>query len=390
MKKINNRLRVLFVITTVDGYGADRSIMENILYLNEQNLIDPFVIIPTPGSIELVFKENNIPYKISRFNSFIEGKNLLRYPVLKRNIKVTINLLSAFIFWLLFKFKNASKFDFVYTNTLTTFYGVFLSFFFKCKHIMHIREIPKEQFDFEYEFGQKKTIDFITKHSTKIFCNSEYTLNYFLKSIDKNKIVFIPNPIYKEDSVALVDERRLKGGVISFVIAGRYEDAKNQFDALAASKILVEDGFTNFVLDLYGSGPLKQCYLDFIAEHNLAKYINVFDFKSNLKELLLKYDIGLVCSRYEAFGRITVEYISSGLAVIGNRTGNTPYLIEDGKTGLLYNYKEPEDLAIKMKYFLKNQESILKMNKDARIFIQDVYSIENSSEEFIKNLKELI
>ena len=364
--------------------------MENILYLKEKNLIDPFIIIPTSGSIELVFKENNIPYKISRFNSFIEGKNLLKFPILKRNIKATISFLSAFVFWFQFKFKSSSKIDFVYTNTLTTFYGVFLSFFFKCKHIMHIREIPKEQFDFEYEFGQKRTLDFISKHSTKIFCNSEYTLNYFLASINKNKIVFIPNPIYNEDSAASTVKNRQKDDVLSFVIAGRYEDAKNQFDAITATKILVEEGFTNFVLDLFGSGPLKEDYLDFIKKYNLAKYINVFDFKSNLRESLLKYDVGLVCSRYEAFGRITVEYISSGLAVIGNRTGNTPYLIEDGKTGLLYNYKEPADLAKKMKYFLTNQESILKMNKEARIFIRDTYSIENSSEEFIKNLKELI
>ena len=47
-------------------------------------------------------------------------------------------------------------------------------------------------------------------------------------------------------------------------------------------------------------------------------------------------DIGLTCSRNEAFGRTTVEALLMGKPVIGTNTGGTVDLISDGVDGLLY------------------------------------------------------
>jgi glycosyltransferase involved in cell wall biosynthesis len=55
--------------------------------------------------------------------------------------------------------------------------------------------------------------------------------------------------------------------------------------------------------------------------------------------------VGLMCSRSEAFGRVTVEYLRRGRPVIGTRSGGTPELTEDGVTGLLYDPGDIEALA---------------------------------------------
>ena len=49
-------------------------------------------------------------------------------------------------------------------------------------------------------------------------------------------------------------------------------------------------------------------------------------------------DVILVCSQWEAFGRITVEAMLTGKAVIASANGGTTELIKDGENGLLYTY----------------------------------------------------
>ena len=45
----------------------------------------------------------------------------------------------------------------------------------------------------------------------------------------------------------------------------------------------------------------------------------------------------LMCSKYEAFGRVTAEAMLNDCLVIGRNSGGTPELIEHGKTGFLFN-----------------------------------------------------
>jgi glycosyltransferase involved in cell wall biosynthesis len=56
----------------------------------------------------------------------------------------------------------------------------------------------------------------------------------------------------------------------------------------------------------------------------------------------------LMCSRSEAFGRVTVEAMKMGRPVVGANAGATPELICDGHTGLLYRQGDPRDLADKL------------------------------------------
>ena len=65
--------------------------------------------------------------------------------------------------------------------------------------------------------------------------------------------------------------------------------------------------------------------------------------------MMLSSDIVLVCSKSEAFGRVTIEGMFSGRPVIGARSAATAELIKDGVNGLLYDPGNPGDLADKIK-----------------------------------------
>ena len=68
-------------------------------------------------------------------------------------------------------------------------------------------------------------------------------------------------------------------------------------------------------------------------------------------------NVVLVCSRNEAFGRVTVEGMLAGRPVVGARCAATAELIEDGVNGFLYAHGNAKDLAEKI-HFLYDHPDI--------------------------------
>jgi glycosyltransferase involved in cell wall biosynthesis len=66
-------------------------------------------------------------------------------------------------------------------------------------------------------------------------------------------------------------------------------------------------------------------------------YVDFKGYVSDPFSALADADVLLMCSRHEAMGRVTAEAMAAGRPVIGYRSGATPELIENEKTGLLYS-----------------------------------------------------
>ncbi|KAA3634756.1 MAG: glycosyltransferase, partial [Calditrichaeota bacterium] len=68
-------------------------------------------------------------------------------------------------------------------------------------------------------------------------------------------------------------------------------------------------------------------------------------------------------------GMVTREAMASSLPVIGTNSGGTPEIIEDNKTGLLFEPENAPDLVEKLKILLdskeKREELAQAANKDA-------------------------
>ena len=105
-----------------------------------------------------------------------------------------------------------------------------------------------------------------------------------------------------------------------------------------------------------------------VKHYGLEEHVIFHGYAENPMPLIRDADVILMCSRFEAFGRVTVEAMLAGKPVIGAASGGTVELIQDGKTGLLYepgNYKE---LALKIQYLFENPVERLKLGTAARIW----------------------
>ncbi|MCJ7816599.1 MAG: glycosyltransferase family 4 protein [Candidatus Aenigmarchaeota archaeon] len=102
---------------------------------------------------------------------------------------------------------------------------------------------------------------------------------------------------------------------------------------------------------------------------NLAPdVIHINDFVSEQERIALisACDVFVVPSLYEPFGIVAVEGLAMEKAVIGSRTGGIKEIIEDGKSGLLFEPGNHMELADKIKFLLKNDSERKRLERSAR------------------------
>lgn len=146
--------------------------------------------------------------------------------------------------------------------------------------------------------------------------------------------------------------------ITRMLLAGRISVQKGQMDAIKAVELLMQRGIDTVLLTLVGQGETKE-YLEYVKsyvkEHELEQKICILEHHDDLRELRRQCDIGLTCSKKEAFGRVTVENMLAKMLVIGANTGGTLEIVEDGYNGLLYEEGNPESLAGRIEYAMEHK-----------------------------------
>lgn len=81
-------------------------------------------------------------------------------------------------------------------------------------------------------------------------------------------------------------------------------------------------------------------------------------------------------SHMEAMPLAWIEVMAMGKAFVGSKLGPGPEIIKHGETGLLCNPLNPEDIAEKVIYMLKNSQEARKMGQKARGFALKNFSLD--------------
>ena len=69
---------------------------------------------------------------------------------------------------------------------------------------------------------------------------------------------------------------------------------------------------------------------------------------------------------YEGFPRTLVEAFACGVPVIASRHGSLQELVDDGRTGLLFDPAQPRELAERLRWANEHPEAMLEMGRAAR------------------------
>lgn len=340
--------KVLFVTNYRELYGANNSLLQLMLELRQHG-VSPTVLLPggtsQPGNdLVMELKSHDIPYVETNMR-------LDKHPAWEKTVA---NYMLALAYR-----KDAYKaiagmdFDIVHSNSSTMSVGAYIARKLGKPHVWHLREYGDLDYGMKTPFGKWYQKVIYGGHNTFIAI-SKGIMTHYAKFIGGQGIHLIYNGIKQSLRRPEVDRP-----YIEICIVGLLRKEKGQMDLIIAANELVNGrGILNFHITVVGSGdPAYMASMeDFVSRHDLTDYITMAGRRNDVAELLTKMDIGVMASAHEAFGRVTVEYMMAGLAVVASDGGANPEIIEDGKTGLIYPVGDTSVLADHLEMLITHPE----------------------------------
>lgn len=98
-------------------------------------------------------------------------------------------------------------------------------------------------------------------------------------------------------------------------------------------------------------------------------YYGDTDFEET-RQLFNRCDVFVMPSRFEAYGLVFIEAMIYGLPCVARRYFEMPYFIEDGKTGMLIDDDDIDDLSRKMYLTINNKQIIKNVQELQSSFIE--------------------
>jgi glycosyltransferase involved in cell wall biosynthesis len=102
------------------------------------------------------------------------------------------------------------------------------------------------------------------------------------------------------------------------------------------------------------------------ADLGIREALAFVSFTEDPCEHIAWCDALLMCSKDEAFGRVTAEALKSGRVVIGSRSGATPELVHHGDDGLLFAPGNVDELSAAIIALAEDRQRLSTMMQTAR------------------------
>lgn len=262
------------------------------------------------------------------------------------------------------------KVDIVHLNTTYIYVPAIAAINSKTPFVWHLREFLEED-QHKRIWNRKKGYGLIGKANAVVTISDSLYEKYHSRLIDAN-LVRIYNGIDK-DYYYKQDHELFTNSTISIVMVGTINTSKGQAQAIQACESIYNKGIQNFDLTFVGEiNRYAKSLQNMVDKAGLNNNIHFVGLKRDTAEYYKKSDIALVCSRFEAFGRVTVEAMMGGCLVIGANSGGTIELINDKVTGLLYKSGDADDLCKKLEYVITHLDEMKTIAQNGQ-----AYMIEN-------------
>lgn len=125
---------------------------------------------------------------------------------------------------------------------------------------------------------------------------------------------------------------------------------------------------------LVGDGEEKRALQARVEELGLTNHVTFTGHRHDVPEFLSLFDVLVVPSLNEGMGRVIVEAGILQRAVVGTRVGGVPDLIEDGKTGILIEPRNPAEIARSVIRFLEDPEFSKRLGKELQTKVLDGFT----------------
>lgn len=380
-------MKVLYLGTDGSKSGASLS-MIGVAKEARKYGIEVSIIIPSHGELEEELIKEKIRYSVVPTFNWIEEKN--KKPLIthvKRWVKKIWNLWGEHRIYSIMKKENP---DIVHLNTICSGSGAISAIRQKRKLVWHIREFVEE--DHGYRFWNKKKTYKLLSRAELIIAISKSVYDKFSRDLPNADIKVIYNGVDVDKFLNRNHQIFSNLPRIDILMGGSIAESKGQHELIEAAKLLKSDKEHEY--KIHFAGKARPEYLEklkcMVIQYELAHMVEFEGFKDNMNQIWAKADIAVVCSRAEAFGRVTVEAMLSGALVIGANTAGTSELIDNMKTGLLYKQGDSRDLASTIKYAAQNNKMMKKIAYEGQKQAEEKYTSVRNAKEIVQAYQEIL
>ena len=336
------RMKIVFFIGGLSGGGAERVVCNLASFLANRN---HFVTILSMADDEATYGLANSVKRIDLISQS-ERKNVL-YDFLVR-------------YWRLIKYVRNSDDDvFVVFLPITILMFFSIRWLTKAKVIASERNLPST-----YPGWQQVLLRKMAGCANGWVFQTEEQKRWYNVSMGISQVV-IPNAAnfkFQSGSTIAISERKKV-----IVNVGRLKPQKNQALLLKAFA-LIKDKYPDYILSIYGDGPLQNNLLTLARELRIERKVNFHGFVKDISPEILKSSVFVLSSDFEGMPNALMEAMALGIPCISTDCGGggAKALIENEKNGLLVPCNDEHALANAICRILDNQPFAETIGLEAR------------------------
>jgi glycosyltransferase involved in cell wall biosynthesis len=384
---------ILFVHHANDMYGADIGLIHSIQSLDRQEYF-PIVILPADmptGMLSPELERLGVEYHFANLG-------ILRRKYLKPRaiLRLAIELLKGIAY--VRSIARDRRVALVYTNTFVTVSGAIGGKLAGVPVLWHIREILSLPRPVRWLLC--KTLGLC---ADRVVCISKAVRDSVLKEAPnlarKSVVVYNAVSVAANDGVGkdigLREELRLPQGAPLVGMVGRISHWKGQ-EILAEAAALVLRNHRDAHFVAVGSyfadeSHYLQKLTSLISDLGLDGKFHLVGYRSNVTDVYRALDVFVLPSmKPEPFGRVTVEAMMQGRAVIATNHGGTVELIEDGVTGMLVPPSDTTALAAAIESLLIDRPMREKMGRAAALYAKQNFGLPGYGSQMRNIINELV
>jgi glycosyltransferase involved in cell wall biosynthesis len=368
---------ILSVHNSADIYGASRCLLR-IMRLFVKDRHEVHVVLPCRGPLVQLLEKSGVRVHILQSLSIIERAQMgtmsgkLAFPF--RFVSSTAALIALILRY---------KVDVVHTNTAVLPTAPLAARLTGRRSVFHLREFFSE-FPGLWRFYQH----YIGLLSSRLITISHAVEIQFAPRL-RSKCTIIYDGLDAQDSLsdpeaALALRASVGSPQLLVGVVGRIKFVRKGQEVLVKAAALLRERFPDVRYLIVGTASRgSEDHLDRLRE--LIRVNGVEDrffFTGDMNDVRNVYaalDITVVPSiQAEPFGMVVMESMALGTPVVGSRCGGIPEQVVDGKTGLLFEPGNEQELAQALACLLEDEQLRRSMGKAGQVRAREVFAMEQT------------
>lgn len=368
-------MKVLYIVGGEGNRYGSEIIAIDLISAGKRNGIGYVVVTANKGAVSEACDQLGVENYVVPFRFFVY--KAMSNPILnliKKTVwKTRAEYLTRRAVRVLEKKLDMKSFDLIHTNLSRDLLGGVLAERNGIPHIWHIHELYKAHY--QLSFLRENQVKWMAEHADRFIAISKTVADEWIESgLPREKVKIVYNGI----DLSKIERKcgTLDSNLLRLVMVGHIVPPKGQEQVIIGLSKLPQEVRAHVLFDCYGEGT--EDYKEKLQQEakDLGVNLSLKGYCSEIGSVLKEYDVGVNYSRGEGFGLSTVEYMAAGICPVVANTGANEELIENGKNGCIFDYKNEDSFKELICYLFKHHKEMQVVADEARKDAIENYSIE--------------